>query len=83
MGDGRIAAVAGRRHPPFGISIFWSRDKGGSWDVDNPISVRSGLPSRDLGYPTAALKTDGSLFVAYYYRDAGGVTGVHATTVAI
>jgi hypothetical protein len=83
LGDGGIAAVAGRRHPPYGISIFRSRDQSSSWDTDNPISVRSGLPSKDLGYPTAALKADGSLFVAYYYRDAGGVTGVHATTVAI
>jgi hypothetical protein len=81
--DGRIAAVTGRRRKPFGISIFLSADQGRSFDVDRPLLVRSGLPSKDLGYPTAAVKADGSLFVAYYYRDAGGVTGVHATTVAI
>jgi hypothetical protein len=83
LGDGRIAAVTGRRHPPDGIAIFWSKDQGRSWDIEDPLPVRTGLPSKDLGYPTAALRADGSLFVAYYYRDAGGVTGVHATTVAI
>lgn len=79
--DGRIGAVVGQRRPPYRISIFWSRDGGRGFDLDHPTVVRDGLPSKDLGYPTAALRRDGSMFVAYYYRDAAGVTGVHATTV--
>ncbi|MBV9705299.1 MAG: exo-alpha-sialidase [Methylobacteriaceae bacterium] len=81
--DGRIAAVVGCRRPPYGIAIYVSADQGRSFGLDSPLCVRTGLPSKDLGYPTAALRDDGSLFVAYYYRDAAGVTGVHATIVAI
>ncbi|MBV9222154.1 MAG: exo-alpha-sialidase [Methylobacteriaceae bacterium] len=81
--DGRVAAVVGCRRPPYGIAIYFSADLGRSFDLDAPLHVRTGLPTKDLGYPTAALRNDGSLFVAYYYRDAAGVTGVHATTVAI
>ncbi|MFO1149451.1 MAG: sialidase family protein [Alsobacter sp.] len=81
--DGRIAAVTGRRHPPFGIEAYLSRDGGRSFDADRPATIRAGLPNKDLGYPTAALRRDGSLFVAYYYRNASGVTGLHATSVTI
>jgi hypothetical protein len=81
--DGRIAAVVGRRHPPFGIEIRFSRDKGASFDRESPLTVVTGLPNKDLGYPTAALRSDGTLFVAHYHRDAEGVTGIHATLVAL
>jgi hypothetical protein len=80
--DGRLAAVTGRRVPPFGIVVFLSNDGGATWDVDHPITVRE-LPNRDLGYPTAALDTAGELFVAWYHRDAAGVTGLHATRLAL
>jgi hypothetical protein len=81
--DGRVAAVTGRRRPPYGIEVFVSRDGGMSFDADRPVTVRTELPNRDLGYPTAALRRDGRLFVAYYYRNASGVTGLHATSVGI
>jgi hypothetical protein len=81
--DGRIAAVTGRRHPPFGIEAYLSRDGGRSFDADRPVAIRTGLPNKDLGYPTAALRRDGRLFVAYYYRNDSGVTGLHATSVII
>jgi hypothetical protein len=81
--DGRLAAVCGRRHPPYGISVFFSCDRGRRWDVETPLRVRTDLPNKDLGYPTAALRSDGSLFVAYYYRDAVGVTGVYAKLLSI
>jgi hypothetical protein len=80
--DGRVAAVTGRRVQPFGVVVFLSNDDGATWDFDHPITVRE-LPNRDLGYPTAALDADGMLFVAWYHRDAAGVTGLHATRLAL
>jgi hypothetical protein len=82
LADGRLAAVTGRRQPPFGISLFTSVDQGASWQVERPIEVRSDLPNRDLGYPTALQRKDGSLFVAYYYQDYTGVTALYGITLA-
>lgn len=81
--DARIAAVTGRRHPPFGIEVYLSRDGGRTFDADGPVTVRTDLPNKDLGYPTAALRRDGRLFVAFYYRNESGVTGLHATSVSM
>jgi hypothetical protein len=75
--DGRIVCVTGRRAPPFGIMLYASEDGCESWDP--PMIVRAGFPNRDLGYPTMALHSDGSLFIAYYGQDAAGVTGIHAS----
>ncbi len=83
LGDGRLVAVAGRRTPPFAIEAFVSVDGGRSFGSDRALTIRADLPNRDLGYPTAAVRSDGRLFVAYYYRDLRGVTGLHATTVNI
>ncbi len=81
--DGRIAAVTGRRTAPFGIAVYLYDQRSGRWDVDHPVVVRSDLPNKDLGYPTAALRSDGSLYVVYYYRNVHNVTGIYATTVAL
>jgi hypothetical protein len=83
LSDGRVLAVTGRRRPPYGIEVYVSRDGGRSFDADRPIVVRDDLPNKDLGYPTAALRRDGRLFTAYYFRNESGVTGLHATSVAI
>nr|WP_289852613.1 sialidase family protein [Mesorhizobium liriopis] len=80
LDKGRIAAVTGRRREPFGIALYLSEDAGVTWNATTPLVVRSDLPNRDLGYPTAALRADGSLFVAYYAQ-ASGITGLHATVV--
>ena len=79
--DGHVACVAGRRRQPFGITLYLSEDEGGSWSADRPLFIRSDLPNRDLGYPTVALRSDGSLFVAYYAQDSDGVTGIHASVL--
>jgi len=81
--DGRLAAVTGRRHPPFGIELRLSDRSGADFGRTSPIVVRTGLPNKDLGYPTAAVRSDGALFVAYYYRDTAGVSGIYATTMAV
>jgi hypothetical protein len=83
LGDGRIACVAGRRHPPYGVRIYLSEDGGASWDLEHPVIVRDDLPNKDLGYPTAALRRNGELMVVYYGQDRDGVTGIHATTVRL
>lgn len=79
--DGGIACVAGRRRAPYGIALYVSADQGATWSPSRAHVVRTGLPNRDLGYPTVALRADGSLFVAYYAQDSGGVTGIHATVI--
>ena len=80
--DGRLAAIVGRRAPPCGILAYISANDGRSWNTDRPVVVES-LATRDAGYPTAALCADGSAFVAWYQRDADGVTGLHATRVRL
>jgi hypothetical protein len=56
-----------------------SADDGESWNFDQPMTIRSDLPNRDLGYPSVALRSDGSLFIVYYAQDSQGVTGIHAS----
>jgi hypothetical protein len=82
LDDGRIVCVAGRRRSPFGIALYVSTDRGATWRGDVPFAVRSDLPNRDLGYPSAALRRDGSLFVAYYAQTEDGITGIHASVVS-
>ncbi|TPK72170.1 exo-alpha-sialidase [Mesorhizobium sp. B2-4-15] len=81
LADGRIACVAGRRREPFGITLYMSNDQGNSWNPARSHAVRSGLPNRDLGYPSLALREDGSLFIVYYAQDSEGVTGIHASVL--
>lgn len=81
LGDGRVVCVAGRRRAPYGITLYVSEDGGLNWSADRPLFVRADLPNRDLGYPTVALRTDGSLFVAYYAQDGAGVTGIEASVL--
>jgi hypothetical protein len=77
-----VNCVAGRRRAPYGITLYLSEDGGQSWSADRPVFARSGLPNRDLGYPTIALRSDGGLFIGYYAQDREGVTGIHASVVA-
>jgi hypothetical protein len=83
LADGRLAVVAGRRRPPYGIRVYVSESEGASWDVAHPIIVRDDLPNKDLGYPTAALRCDGSMYIAYYAQGLDGVTKIHADLVRI
>ena len=77
--DGRLAMVAGRRRPPFGVTLYLSGSDGADWSP--PFPVRDDLPDRDLGYPAAAQRADGDLFVLYYGREASGVTAILQTVV--
>jgi hypothetical protein len=77
---GRIAAVTGIRTAPGAIRLTFSDDEGRSWH--DAIDVAGNLGTHDLGYPTAVVTGDGGLFVAYYRRDAHGVTGVYGRKMA-
>jgi sialidase-1 len=79
--DGRVACVAGRRVPPFGIRLYISEDEGETWRETLP--VRDDLPSKDLGYPTLGQREDGTLVVVYYARGPDGVTGIEQTEVLV
>lgn len=79
--DGRFACIAGRREPPFAIVLHLSED-GEGFDPD-PCVLVDDLPSKDLGYPTAALRTDGNLVVVYYAQDRDGLTGIHTLTARL
>ena len=81
--DGRLAAVTGRRRPPFGILVYLSEDDGASWDTARPVVVRDDLPNKDLGYPTVALRRDGTMYIAYYAQGLDGITKIHADVVRI
>ncbi|MBB3773445.1 hypothetical protein FHS55_004082 [Angulomicrobium tetraedrale] len=81
LADGRLAAVAGRRAPPFGIVLHLSQDEGESWS--EPVALVDDLATKDLGYPTLGLRANGDLVVVYYAQDAAGLTGIHSVTVRL
>jgi hypothetical protein len=77
--DGRILCTYGWRQPDFGIRAVLSADGGESWDIENTIQIRGGLPNKDLGYPATVLEDGGSLFTVYYGQDGDGVTCIMGT----
>ncbi|HYD70475.1 exo-alpha-sialidase [Azospirillum sp.] len=81
--DGRRLAVCGWRHDPCGI-------RGWLWDpatqeIDQaaPVVIRDDAPTRDVGYPWAAVLPDGRLAVAYYFCDGEGVRHVAASLLSL
>ena len=83
LDDGWIAAITGRRLPPYGIRVYLSDDQGMTWDCNAPVVVRDDLTNKDLGYPAGALRRDGSLYIAYYAQDGDGVTKIMADVVRL
>ena len=69
--DGRVLAIYGHRRPPFGIRACISDDEGDSWNIEEEIVVRDDLPNANLGYPTAVVLGDGSVFSVYWGEQAG------------
>jgi len=68
--DGRILVVFARRHFPFGIGGVVSADNGRTWS-DEFVIRADDASCDDLGYPVGSQLDDGSVFIAYYYNDAG------------
>lgn len=79
LDDGRILMTYGWRYPDFGVRAVLSRDEGRSWDVDQTIRIRGGLPNKNVGYPATVRCADGSLLTVYYGEDADGVTCIMTT----
>jgi hypothetical protein len=77
--DGRILMTYGWRYPDFGVRAVLSRDEGRSWDVDNTIRIRGGLPNKNVGYPATVPTADGRLLTVYYGEDDDGVTCIMTT----
>ncbi len=77
--DGRIMCTYGYRYAPFSIRAVLSEDEGRTWDSEQCLVIRDGLPNRDLGYPATVLCRDGSLFTIYYAQDSDGVTCIWGT----
>jgi BNR repeat-like domain len=77
-GDGLLMTY-GWRLPDFGIRAVRSQDEGQTWQIDEVIRIRGGLPGKNLGYPVTIDAGDGSLLTVYYGEDTDGVTCVMAT----
>lgn len=52
---------------PFGIKVMFSRDEGKTWDTDH--IVYESKVSADLGYPSTAELSDGSLLTVFYAKE--------------
>jgi hypothetical protein len=79
LGDKGLLLTYGWRFPDFGVRALRSHDEGVTWDIENAISVRSGLPNKNLGYPVTVPAGDGSLYTVYYGEDSAGITCIMAT----
>src|SRR5262245_6426542 len=79
LGDDGLVMTYGWRLPDFGIRAVRSYDEGQTWQTDNVVRIRGGLPGKNLGYPVTIAAGDGSLFSVYYGEDSDGVTSIMAT----
>jgi len=65
LADGRMLAVYGYRHEPFGVRACISED-GVTWDRSCEMVVAAKGAHTDLGYPSVCLTADDHVIVAYY-----------------
>ncbi len=79
LADGGILCVYGHREPDFSIRAVHSVDGGRSWSVETTATIRGALPSKDLGYPSAVQRPDGTVLTVYYAQEEDGVTSIQAT----
>lgn len=79
LDDGRLLMTYGWRLPGYGVRAVLSTDDGATWDVGRTFVIRSGLPSKNLGYPATIPTRDGGLLTVYYGEDADGVTAIMGT----
>jgi sialidase-1 len=77
LSGGRILCTYGRRQPSFGIRAALSEDEGMTWNIDDEICIRDGLPNANLGYPITLAASDGSI-TTFYYAEDEGVTSIQA-----
>ena len=77
--DGRVLSVYGHRRVPYGVRACLSSDDGDTWDYDNELIIRDDIPRASIGYPTAIVLEDGTVFTVYWTDDGEGRTAVEGT----
>ncbi len=79
--DGRLFLCYGYRHEPMGVRarVVSSLSE---LDAAPEIIIRDNSPSRDTGYPSATLLSDGRILVAYYIADKQGIRGIEGTILS-
>lgn len=65
--DGRLCMTYGYRAEPYSIRAVLSDDLGKTWS--DPITIRGGGSSRDIGYTRSLQRPDGKVVTAYYFSD--------------
>ena len=79
LSDGRLLLTYGWRRPDYGIRAVYSSDNGATWDIQNTVRIRGGMPNRNLGYPVAVPTRDGQMLAIYYGECGDGVTSILGT----
>jgi BNR repeat-like domain len=79
--DGRLLCTFGFRYFPFEIRCVVSEDGGRSWN--QPMTIRTGLGSMDLGYPSSVEIEPGSFLAIYYGPLFDGTMGIMSTAFAL
>ncbi|MBO6505646.1 MAG: exo-alpha-sialidase [Kordiimonadaceae bacterium] len=79
--DGRLFLSYGYRHEPMGVR---ARVASSLEELNSApeIIIRDNSPSRDTGYPSATLLSDGRILVAYYIADNQGIRGIEGTILS-
>jgi hypothetical protein len=65
--SGILLSVYGKRIPPYGIQVMFSRDEGETWDTDYYLWNRG--VDGDLGYPASTELSNGDILTVYYARN--------------
>ncbi len=65
LSGGAVLMTYGRRHPTYGVEGRISLDRGQTW-LDHTLVIGNNLPGTDIGYPSTARLTDGTLITVYY-----------------
>ena len=71
--DGRLCLTYGYRAKPYDIRARLSSDCGKTWSGE--ITLRSGAPTWEVGYPRTVQRPDGNLVTVYYW------SGIIAATI--
>ena len=71
--DGRLCITYGYRAPPYDIRARLSSDGGKTWSGE--ITLRTGAPNWEVGYPRTVERADGSIVTVYYW------SGIIAATI--
>jgi hypothetical protein len=72
--SGALISVYGYREFPYGIKVMFSLDNGKTWDTNHDLYVNG--VSSDLGYPSTAELSDGSLLTVFYAHPEQGAPAV-------